>query len=72
MHLTKLFQWSMVGEQNERPSSQVGIEMIHSPQSGLHLKEKWRVVAFMLLHFSAGVGDDVVFTFFIELCENSP
>ncbi len=62
----------MVCDEHKFSSSEVGGKMVHAPNGSLHLKQKRCVVAFVLLHISACICDDTMFTFVIDLCKNGP
>ena len=70
MHLTQFFERPVVGEQQEVPTPQVRVEMIHGPDRGLHLQQERRVVALVLLQASAGVCHCVMSALFVDLGED--
>ena len=60
----------MICEQREVTSTEVRVEMFHSPDGGLHLQQVGRIVFLMLHQLPAGVRNDLVFSFDFDLSEN--
>ncbi len=46
--------------------------MVHAPNCRLHFEQKGSVVAFVFLQLSAGISDNTMLTFLIDLCKNGP
>ncbi len=46
--------------------------MVHAPNCRLHFKQKGCVVAFVFLQFSAGISDNTMLTFLVNLRKNCP
>ena len=44
--------------------------MVHAPNCRLHFEQKGCVVAFVFLQFSAGISDDTMLTFLVNLRKN--
>ena len=44
--------------------------MVHAPNCRLHFKQKGCVVAFVFLQLSAGISDDTMLTFLVDLRKN--
>ncbi len=44
--------------------------MFHAPDGSLHFKQKRGVIAFVFLQFSACIGNDAMFAFLVDLCED--
>ena len=57
----------MVRKQLEMTSSEVSIEVFHSPDGGFHLQQVGRIVLLMLYQLPAGISNDLMFTLFINL-----
>ncbi len=60
----------MVRKKGDFLSSKVCGEMVHAPDGCLHFKEKWGVIAFMLLQFSACISNDTMFAIGVDLRED--
>ncbi len=46
--------------------------MVHTPNGSLHLEQKRGVVALVFLQLSAGVSDNTMLPFLIDLRKNGP
>ena len=44
--------------------------MVHAPDGSLHFEQKWGIIAFVLLQFSACICNDAVFAFWVDLRED--
>ena len=60
----------MICEQREVTSAEVRVEMFHSPDGCLHLQQVGRIILLMLHQLPAGVSNDLVFSFVVDLSEN--
>ena len=61
----------MVRIQREVTSAEVGIEVFHSPDGGLHLQQVGRIVLLMLHQLPAGIGNDLVLSVLLILGQDS-
>ena len=57
----------MVRKQYEVSSAKVSIEVFHSPDGGLHLQQVGHIVLLMLHQLPAGVSNDLVLSFLVNL-----
>ena len=58
----------MYHKQLEVLSGKVGVKVFHSPNGGLHLQQVGRIV---LLMFPAGICNDLVLSFLVNLGQDS-
>ena len=72
MHLAQFFERSVVRDERKFSSTEISGKMVHAPNCRLHFEQKGCVVAFVFLQFSAGISDDTMLTFLIDLRKNGP
>ena len=53
-------------------SSEISGKMVHAPNCCLHFKQKGCVVAFVFLQLPAGISDNTMLTFLVNLRKNGP
>ena len=61
----------MISVQREVTSAEVRVEVFHSPYGGLHLQQVGRIILLMLYQLPAGVSNDLMFSFVVDLSKNS-
>ena len=61
----------MVRKQRKVTSSEVSIEVFHSPDGGLHLQQVGCIVLLMLHQLPAGISNDLVLSFLVNLGQDS-
>ena len=49
------------------PTFQVSVEVLHSPDGGLHFQQERRVVLLVFLKLPTGISDDAVFSVWVDL-----
>ena len=60
----------MVRDERKFSSAEVSGKVVHAPNCCLHFKQKGCVVAFVFLQLSAGISDNTMLTFLINLRNN--
>ena len=61
----------MVRDERKFAAAEISCKMFHAPDSSLHFEQERRVIAFVFLQLSAGIGNYTMFAVWVNLGQDS-